>query len=450
MRDGVAEVVVVGGGYGGLAAALRLAKLGHRVTLVEGGERVGGALVPVEQDGYTWDGSATYTLLPAVLRDLFRKTGRPLEAELDLVPLATLREHRWPDATSLVLPGALRQAQRVAVEGLGPGLGEAWLAYVDEQATTWDVLRRGYLEAPWDQRVPRRHQEGTAAEVAAVLDDRETLRHRLRRAFRDDRLVDVAAHHAVMDGHDPRNVPGWAGVVSYLEQAFGGWRVVGGTARLLAALVARLETRGVSVLTGTTVEDLVVREGRVAAVATSAGVLEAQVVVCAVDPRRLPALAPLVRRSMPALPAYAVHVGLEHAPDLDHELVVHGDPMISVRPGGTAPPGCSAWTLHGRGQVAEDLLATLARQHLDLRDRVVTRVDRSPRDLVEAWGGSPLGVLWEGRGTARRRLGPRTPVRGVYAAGAHATPGSGLPFVGLSAALVAGVVHEDLTGRPPG
>jgi UDP-galactopyranose mutase len=70
----------------------------------------------------------------------------------------------------------------------------------------------------------------------------------------------------------------------------------------------------------------------------------------------------------------------------------------------------------------------------------VTRVDLSPRELVDRWGGSPLGVRWQGRGTVRQRLGPGTPVEGVYAAGAHATPGSGLPYVGLSAALVAQVV----------
>ena len=55
-------------------------------------------------------------------------------------------------------------------------------------------------------------------------------------------------------------------------------------------------------------------------------------------------------------------------------------------------------------------------------------------------GGSPCGVLWQGRQTAFRRLGPTTPIEGVYAAGAHATPGAGLPFVGLSASLVAQLV----------
>ena len=67
-------------------------------------------------------------------------------------------------------------------------------------------------------------------------------------------------------------------------------------------------------------------------------------------------------------------------------------------------------------------------------------MQRQYADLVERWGGSPLGVQWQGRGTVRRRLGPRTPVDGLYAAGSHTAPGAGLPYVGLSASLVAQVV----------
>ena len=125
---------------------------------------------------------------------------------------------------------------------------------------------------------------------------------------------------------------------------------------------------------------------------------------------------------------------------MPHETVLHGDPMLVVRTGGTAPPGHAAWTVHGRGRLAEDILRALARHGIDLRPHVVERVDRTPREMVEHWGSSPHGVLWQGRATVRHRLGPETPVRGVYAAGAHATPGGGLPFVGLSAALVAQAV----------
>ena len=187
--------------------------------------------------------------------------------------------------------------------------------------------------------------------------------------------------------------------------------------------------------------DLVVRDGRVVAVRTTAGELDAEVVVCAVDPRRLPALASYVARTTPAIPPVLCHVGLEgEVRDLPHELVVHGDPLLTVRTGGRASEGQHAWTVAARGRVSEDPLTALARHGLDVRGQVVARVDRSPRELVDQWGGTPLGVQWQGRATVRRRLGPRTPVAGVYAAGSHATPGSGLSFVGLSAALVAQLV----------
>ncbi|MGZ4461062.1 MAG: FAD-dependent oxidoreductase, partial [Nocardioidaceae bacterium] len=89
----MARVVVIGGGLGGAAAAARLAKLGHQVTLVERQDRLGGAVGYVEQDGFRWDSGPTSTALPAVVRDLFRKSGRPLERELELVPLEPMREH---------------------------------------------------------------------------------------------------------------------------------------------------------------------------------------------------------------------------------------------------------------------------------------------------------------------------------------------------------------------
>lgn len=428
------QVVVVGGGFGGLASAVRLAKLGHDVTLLERSPTLGGALAPLSEGGFTWDAGPSWTLLPAVLRDLFRKSGRPLERELDLVPLPVVREHRFEDGSSVAVPGGSRSAQIAAFDELGAGLGQRWVDHVASYADDWEALRRGYLEVPWDRaHVPR--------EVAARLDSREMLHQRLRRTFKDDRLRLVAAHPFVAEGHDLRNVPAWLGLTAYLEQRFGAWTVPGGLSAVGEVLTQRLATRRVTVHTDTEVTDLVVRDGRVAAVATTAGEIDADVVVCAIDPRRLPTLAGHVKHTMPAIPPVVSHLGLEgELPDLPHELVLHGDPMLVVRTGGRAPDGSSAWTVHGRGNLAEDLLRALARHRIDVRRQVVVRIDRSPRDLVERWGGSPMGVLWQGRSTVRRRLGPDTPVPGVYAAGAHATPGAGLPFVGLSAALVAQAV----------
>ena len=430
----MARVVVIGGGFGGMAAAARLAKLGHDVTLLERSAQLGGALTSVEQDGFTWDGGPTSTLLPAVIRDLFRKSGRPLEREVDLQPLDLVREHRFADGTSLQLPGASRSAQLAAVDGLGPGLGQQWVDHVASYGETWELLRKEWFERPFDEVVAPR-------ELTALLGARESLEKRLRRVFRDERLRLVAGHRLVMDGHALRDVPVFAGVDVYLEQRFGAWTVPGGLATLGTAMAERLVLRGVTVLTAAPAADLVVSGGRVSAVRTDRGELPADRVVVAIDPRRLPALASYVRRTMPAFPPVVCHIGLQgDVPDLPHEVVLHGEPLLVVRTGGRAPDGLAAWTVLGRGTIAEDVLTALARHGLDVRKQVVTRVDRSPRDLVERWGGSPHGVLWQGPRTARTRLGPRTPIDGVLTAGAHATSGSGLPFAGLSAALVAEVV----------
>ncbi len=432
----MARVVVIGGGYGGLASAARLAKIGHDVTLLEAGPRLGGAIGYVEQDGFRWDAGPTSTLLPAVMRDLFRKSGRALEKEVELVPVEPVRQHRFPDDDIVLdLPGGSRGAQIAAVdEALGSGQGERWAAYVETFADDWEALRRDWLEQPYSAEHASKHTQ-------ALLSTRMTLDKVLRKTFKDERLRDIAAFPAALEGHDLRNVPAWVGMWTYVEQRFGSWTVPDGMGSLAEALASRLETRGVTVLLSTPALDLELSGGKVVGVRTESGTVDADHVVCAIDPRRLPALAPSVERTMPAIPPVICHIGVVGTvPDLPAEVVLHGDPLLVLRTGGVAPAGAHAWTILGRGRLAEDIVTALERSGIRVRDQVEVRVDRSPLELVREWGGSPYGVLWQGRNTVSRRLGPRTPIENVFMAGAHATPGAGLPSVGLSAALVAQVI----------
>ena len=430
----MARVVVVGGGFGGTAVAARLAKQRHDVTLVERRDRLGGAVGFVEKDGFRWDGGPTATALPAVVRDLFRKSGRPLERELDLVPVQPMREHRWEDGTVLAMPSGRRAAQLEAVDAaLGAGTGTQWVYYVHGFADTWDVLRRGYLERPYSP-------DAADKRTRDLLLTRTTLHKTLSKAFKDERLRDLGQLQTMLDGHDPRNVPAWSGMWSYLEQNFGTWTVPGGMGLLAEAMTKRLEERRVRVLLGTAVTDVRVEAGRVVGVTTATGHVDADLVVCAVDMRGLPTLAPYVERTMPAMPPVVSHLGLVgDVPDLPAEVVLHGEALLVVRTTGTAPAGCHAWTVLGRGRLSEDLLVALARKGIDVREQTEVRVDRSPLDQVQELGGSSYGTLWQGRATVDRKTGA-TPIEGLYAAGAHVAAGAGLPFVGLSAANAAELI----------
>jgi UDP-galactopyranose mutase len=137
-----------------------------------------------------------------------------------------------------------------------------------------------------------------------------------------------------------------------------------------------------------------------------------------------------------------IHLGLTgDVPELQHDVVVHGDPMMMLRPAGRGPGGTTAWTVLVLGQLLEDIDLALWRHGIKLRpEQILSSHRRSPAALVGQWQGSPNGVAWRGRGTVQHRIGPGTPYPNVHAAGAASVSGDGLPFVGLSAALVAAAI----------
>ncbi|MGA7690276.1 MAG: FAD-dependent oxidoreductase, partial [Jiangellales bacterium] len=79
----MARVVVIGAGMAGLSSAARLAKRKHEVTVLEQADTIGGKLGRYSRDGFVFDTGPSLLTLPAVYRDTFRKSGRPLERELD-------------------------------------------------------------------------------------------------------------------------------------------------------------------------------------------------------------------------------------------------------------------------------------------------------------------------------------------------------------------------------
>ncbi len=95
----VRRVVVIGAGFGGMAAALRARALGHEVTLVERLDQLGGRGRVLEQDGFRFDAGPTVITAPFLIEELFALFGERLSDHLDLRPgVAVLpdRLSRWP------------------------------------------------------------------------------------------------------------------------------------------------------------------------------------------------------------------------------------------------------------------------------------------------------------------------------------------------------------------
>ena len=411
----MANVVVVGGGFAGLSAAARLAKLRHRVTLLESSQTLGGRLNGWTVDGRTWQLELDTVTLPGVFRDLFRKSGRPLERVVDLTKTEG-RRHVFKDKSVLDLPLGNRGDQHGALmEAFG---ADEWSPWVDTLAEPWDVIRRMALDQIFAGK------PAVDRTVRKLLQPRRNLATLADKDLDDDRLRKLVLNPVRLAGQDRLATPGFVAVGHYVERSFGRWRFDGGLPALAAALETRLGERGVTVELGESAHELVLEGGEVRGVVTSLRTVPADIVVwCAPTwPAPLPPV-----ELMPVIPASRSLVVLSaEAPAMPDEIFVHANPPIRMWSGGDG-----LWTIEHRS--GEDPLRALVRFGIDVRPYVEHKVDLSPSDLV---GIGHWGWAWR-RWTSAFDLPGVAPTGGLHFAGAHAHPGATLEAIGMATAAIA-------------
>lgn len=500
----MARIVVVGAGMGGLAVAARLAAQRHQVTVCEQADVVGGKLGSFSHEGFTFDTGPSLLTLPAVYRDLFLKTGRPLEDVVDLVPVDPAFCYRFADGTWLDLPNASRGRTTAALDAaLGAGTGRQWADLMDRAGRIWDATRVPFLESPLEGARGLLRESRKVGDLRTVAPWR-SLRGLGREYLQDPRLRTLLDRYATYTGSDPRRAPAALATVPYVEQTFGAWYVEGGLRRLGDALHQRALDTGVSVRTGADVVEVLRTDRRASGVRLADGErLVADVVVANADASHLyrelvdgPDAARARRalgRTRPSLSGFVVLLALRgRTPDLAHHTVLFADDyddefdsVFGIGPHARRPrpvpdptvyvsaPDDPAlrpdddheawfvlvnaprhspdderagvdWDAPGLADsYADRVLEVMAARGLDVRDRVLWREVRTPADLARgtrAVGGSIYGTSSNGARAAFLRPRNVSPVPGLFLVGGSAHPGGGLPLVGLSAAIVAELV----------
>jgi phytoene desaturase len=497
----VARIVVVGAGLGGLAAAARLAAGGHRVSVLEQGERVGGKLGTFERDGHVFDTGPSLLTMPQVYRDLFEATGGPLEESVDLVRLDPAVRYRFADGTTVDMPGHPEAIPAALDAALGSGTGAQWAALMSRAARMWAISEQPFLRTPLHGAATLARLARSPADVATIA-PWQTLRSLGIERLGSPHLRMLLDRYATYSGSDPRRAPAVLATVPHAEQQFGSWYVQGGLHRLALAVAERATTRGALLRTGTAVRRILVEGGRAGGVELTDGEhVPADVVVCGADAsalytdllppdRRTRRVRRDLRRATPSLSGVVLLLALRgRTPGLAHHTVlfprdydaefdaVYGsgrfagaprpvdDPTLYIsapddpdlRPDEDSeswfvlvnaprhePRRGVDWTAPGLAdRYAAHLLDVLAGRGLDVRDRLRWCEVRTPADLERdtgAVGGSIYGTSSNGLRAAFLRPANSSPVPGLFLVGGSAHPGGGLPLVTLSAEIVAGLV----------
>jgi phytoene desaturase len=495
------DIIVIGAGVGGLAAAIRIAAKGHDVTVLERLERPGGKLNLILDGGFRFDTGPSLVTLPWVLHDLFEAAGQRLEDHLELVRLEPVCRYFFADGSgfdaSADLPTMMSNLERFS-----PGAGEDFMAFYGHAARAWRGSRKPFLESAISSPLDFIKHGVPWADLTALL-PWPTLDGLARRFFRDPKMHQFIGRYATYTGSSPYLAPGTLSTVVYSEYAFGAWYVKGGLYRIAEVLEELAKSLGVRFEYNASVqklslEDITVpimpdkKEFEVRGVRLESGQeFRADAVVCNADAAHLysdllpHSLDPRKTKPEPSLSGFVMLLGLAgETSGLAHHNVFFSDyyplefkrifedglpaenPTIYVSitsktdstqaPAGmenwfvlvNAPPtGNVDWSKESE-PYSKLILEKLALRGFDIRDRIRIQHTITPTDLetrYRTWRGGIYGTSSNGIQSAflRPQNKSRT-VRGLYLASGSAHPGGGLPLVMLSGKLAAEALERDL------
>jgi phytoene desaturase len=271
--------VVIGAGFGGLAAGMRLAAKGYRVELMDRLETPGGRGTALQQDGYRFDLGPTIVTAPQVFRDLWAAAGEDFDRDVTLHPMDPFYEIRWPDGSSLKAhadPAKMREeVARLAPKDLA---GYDWLLKAARRRYHFgfENLGRRPMNRFWD-----------LAKVLPIFAwyraDRSIHAH-VARKVQDPRLRMALSFHPLFIGGDPFKVTSMYALVHHLESQFGVHYAMGGTQAMAEAMANVIRRKNGRLSLGIEVDEVIVEKGRAVGVRTLGGQkVDADVVVSNAD-----------------------------------------------------------------------------------------------------------------------------------------------------------------------
>ena len=274
------HAVVIGSGFGGLAAAIRLGAKGYRVTVLDKRDAPGGRAYVYRQDGFTFDAGPTIVTAPYLFEDLWRLAGRELSQDIDLRPMSPFYRIRFHDGSHFDYWGD-PERMRAEVMRVAPGDLEGFERYMQQSEA---ILKVGFVELG---HVPF----GSWGDMLRVAPDLlrlqsyRTVWSMVCRYIRDPKLRVILSFHPLLVGGNPFTTTSVYCLIAALERRWGVHFAMGGTGRLVEAMVRLIEGQGGSVRCSQEVTEITVRDGAASGVRLASGeTLAARVVVSNADP----------------------------------------------------------------------------------------------------------------------------------------------------------------------
>lgn len=279
MSDAQPHAIVIGSGFGGLAATIRLLAKNYRVTLLEQLDKVGGRAYVYEQDGFVFDAGPTIITAPYLLEELWQISGQRMEDHLDLRPIDPFYTIRFDDGTVLncvaSVDGMREEVRRIAPEDV-----EGYDRFIAASKDIYAVAFSELADKPFHDFM----SVIRAAPDLIRLKGYRSVFGLVSDYFTNEKLKIAFSFHPLLIGGNPLTTTAYYCLIAHLERLHLVHFAMGGTGAVVKGLANLITHKGGSIRLNAKVDKILTDQNRVTGVRLADGeIIKADLVVSNAD-----------------------------------------------------------------------------------------------------------------------------------------------------------------------
>lgn len=247
------RALVIGGGFGGMAAAIRLKAKNYDVTLVDRSAMLGGRGQVFLRNGYKHDAGPTVITAPFLLEELFALFNEKLSDHLTLVALKPWYRFYFNDKTTFDYGGTLEETLS-EIAKISPNDVSGYRQLLKHSQKIFDVAFVQLSSVPFNHffkmisLIPK----------LVLLKSYETVWQMVCRFLKHEKLRQAFSIQPLLVGGNPFSTTSIYGLIHYLERAYGVFFAMGGTGAIVNALSDLMKRQQINILLNTTVTKIII------------------------------------------------------------------------------------------------------------------------------------------------------------------------------------------------
>ena len=272
--------VVIGSGFGGIAAALRLKAKGNNVTLIEKHPDLGGRARVFKKNGFIYDGGPTVITAPYLINELFELFKKDPKDYLELSPLKIWYQFIFEDKTKFNYSGdeidMKKQIEKINQEDV--------LGYEKLLNFTRKIFDKGFTEladVPFDKPFVMMQQLPALLKLKSY----KSVYSLVSSYIKNEKLRRIFSMHPLLVGGNPFTTTSIYGLILYLEKKWGIHYSMGGTGNIIKGFEKLMEEVGIKVIKGNEVKKIISNKKKITGVELdNQTIIRSDNVVCNADP----------------------------------------------------------------------------------------------------------------------------------------------------------------------